>query len=253
MPQTVLVSRRRFLKSVAATSAAGPLLLTSHLYPAEPPPSERINLGFIGVGTMGRGHVGAFLGRPEVQVVAVCDVVEERRDSAKKTVEEYYAKQKGKDAYKGCKTFNEFRDLLALKEIDAVVIATPDHWHAIPCVLAARAGKHIYCENPLTLTIAEGRVIVKEAKKRDIVFQTGSQQRSEYGGMFRKASEYVRSGRIGKLKTVRIGVGDPNVPCDLPEQDVPKGTDWEIWLGQAPTRGYNEILCPKGVHNHFPA
>src|SRR5262249_17292895 len=137
-------------------AAMGPLLLTSRLYSADPPPSERINLGFIGVGTMGRGHVGAFLGRREVQVVAVCDVVAERRDHSKKTVEDHYAKQKNRDGYKGCKAFNDFRDLLALKEIDAVVIATPDHWHAIPCILAALAGKHIYCEKPLTLTIAEG-------------------------------------------------------------------------------------------------
>jgi predicted dehydrogenase len=244
------ISRRQFVKAVAA---AGPLLLTSRVYSADPPPSERINLGFIGVGTMGRGHVGSFLGRKEVQVIAVCDVVAERRDSARKMVEDHYGKQKGKDDYKGCKAFNDFRDLLALKEIDAVVIATPDHWHAIPCVTAARAKKHIYCEKPLTLTLAEGRIVAKEAKKNDIVFQTGSQQRSEYGGMFRKAAEYVRSGRIGKLKTVRIGVGDPNVPCDLPEKDAPEGTDWEMWLGQAPKRGYNEILCPKGVHDHFPA
>jgi predicted dehydrogenase len=253
MVRTPLLSRRQFVSSVAAAGVAGPLLLTSRLYSADPAPSERINLGFIGVGTMGRGHVGGFLGRPEVQIVAVCDVVAERRDHSKKTVEDHYAKQKGKEAYKGCKTFNDFRELLALKEVDAVVIATPDHWHAIPCVLAARAGKHIYCEKPLTLTIAEGRAIVKEAKKHEIIFQTGSQQRSEFGGLFLKASEYVRSGRIGKVKTVRIGVGDPNIPCDLPEQEVPKGTDWDLWLGQAPLRGYNEILCPKGVHNHFPA
>jgi predicted dehydrogenase len=247
------ISRRQFVKALAAAGAVGPLLLTSRVYSADPPPSERVNLGFIGVGTMGRGHLGSFLGRKEVQVVAVCDVVAARLDSAKKTVEDHYGKQKGKDDYKGCKAFNDFRDLLALKEIDAVVIATPDHWHAIQCVMAARAKKHIYCEKPLTLTLAEGRIVTKEAKKNDIVFQTGSQQRSEYGGMFRKAAEYVRSGRIGKLKIVRIGVGDPNVPCDLPEKEVPEGTDWDMWLGQAPKRGYNEILCPKGVHDHFPA
>src|SRR5207245_1299305 len=90
-------------------------------------------------------------------------------------------------------------------------------------------------------------------KKHDIVFQTGSQQRSEFDGKFRTAAEYVRSGRIGKVKTIRIGVGDPNVPCDLPEQPIPEGTDWDMWLGQAEKGGYNEILCPKGVHQHFPA
>jgi predicted dehydrogenase len=133
------LSRRQFIKAAAATCVAGPLLLTSRLYSADPPPSERINLGFIGVGMMGRGHLGSFLGRNEVQVVAVCDVVTERRDSAKKMAEDHYAKQKGKDEYKGCKAFNDFRDLLALKEIDAVVIATPDHWHALPTLAAVRA------------------------------------------------------------------------------------------------------------------
>ena len=253
MSRASLPSRRQFVKAVAAASAAGPLLLTSRLYSADPPPSDRINLAFIGVGTQGHGHVGAFVRRPEVQVVAVSDVVVERRDRAKKTVEDYYAQQKGKDSYKGCATFNDFRDLLAIKGLDAVVIATPDHWHALPCVLAARAGKHIYCEKPLTLTIAQGRKVVAEAEKHNIVFQTGSQQRSEYGGMFRKAAEYVRSGRIGTLKTIRIGVGDPAVACDLPEEEIPPGTDWDTWLGPAPKRGYNHELCPKGVHSHFPA
>jgi predicted dehydrogenase len=241
-------SRRQFVQALAA----GPLLLAGRLYSADPPPSERINLGFIGVGTMGRGHLGNFLGRPDVQVVAVCDVVAARRDNAKKTVEDAYA-QRTKESYAGCKVFTDFHDLLALKGIDAVVIATPDHWHALPSVAAVRAGKHVYCEKPLTLTIAEGRKVADEAKKAGVTFQTGSQQRSEFGGMFRKACEYVRSGRIGNLKTVRVGVGGPAVPCDLPEQDVPDGTDWETWLGPAPKRGYNEILCPKGVHNHFPA
>src|SRR5262249_42018798 len=139
------------------------------------------------------------------------------------------------------------------KNIDAVVIATPDHWHAIPCVLAAQAGKHIYCEKPLTLTIAQGRKIVEAVQKNKIIFQTGSQQRSEFGNRFRTAVEYVRNGRIGKVKTVHVGVGDPNRPCDLPEQPAPEGTDWDLWLGPAPQRGYSEVLCPKGIHSHFPA
>jgi predicted dehydrogenase len=252
MPHRSSPSRRQFLQALAAAGAAGPLALASRLRAADPP-NARVNLGFIGVGTMGRGHVGAFLGRPEVQAVAVCDVVVERRDNAKKMVEDFYSKQKDKGEYTGCKAFNDFRDLLALKDLDAVVIATPDNWHGLLCIAAARAGKHIYCEKPLTLTIAEGRKVVEAAKKAGVVFQTGSQQRSEFGGKFRTAAEYVRNGCIGKVKTVRIGVGGPAVACDLPEQDVPDGTDWNMWLGPAPKRGYNEILCPKGVHNHFPA
>jgi predicted dehydrogenase len=232
--------------------AAGVPLLSSRLFADGKAASERITLGFIGVGTMGRYHLSSFLNMGDVQVLAVSDVVAERRDSAKKMVEDRYSKA-AKGTYKGCDVYNDFRDLLNRKDIDAVVIATPDHWHSIPCILAARAGKDIYCEKPLTHSIAEGRRIVDEVAKAKVIFQTGSQQRSEFGGFFRKAVELVRNGRIGKVKTIRIGVGGPAVPCDLPEQPVPKGTDWDMWLGPAPTRGYNDVLCPRGVHSHFPA
>ena len=251
MSYKLTVSRRQFFGAVAS-GAVAPLILTRRTEGADKA-NDRITLGFIGVGVMGRGHLGGFLGRGDVQVVAVCDVVSDRRDNAREMVEKRYATQKGKGEYKGCDAYDDFRDLLARKDIDAVVIATPDHWHAIPCVQAARAGKHIYCEKPLTHNIAEGRTIVDEVKKAKVIFQTGSQQRSEFGGMFRQAAECVRNGRVGRLQTVRIGVGDPAVACDLPDQPTPQGTDWDLWLGPAPKRGYNEVLCPKGVHNHFPA
>ncbi len=241
-----MLSRRKFL----AASAAAPLVLSrASGYAA----NEKLNLGFIGVGTMGRGHLGGFLGRNEVEVVAVCDVVKERLDSAKTTVEKKYADRIKSGDYKGVKTYGDFRELLAIKGLDAVVIATPDHWHAIPAVLAARAGKHIYCEKPLTQNLTDGRWIVNEVAKAKIIFQTGSQQRSEFGGHFRKAVEYVWNGRIGKLTTVRIGVGAAAIPCDLKGEPKPEGTDWDTWLGPAPEREYNSVLCPKGVHGHFPA
>jgi len=252
MTRTTHLTRRQFVSAVAA-AGCGPLFLSSARGADEKKsPNDRINLGFIGVGTMGRGHLGGFLGNGEVQVVAVCDVVKERRDDAKRMTEERYGKDK-KTEYKGCEAYSDFHKLLARKDIDAVIIATPDHWHTIPCVLAARAGKDIYCEKPLTHDIAEGKVLIEAVRKNKIVFQTGSQQRSEFGGHFRKAVEYVWNGRIGKLKTVHIGVGDPARPCDLPEQEVPEGTDWDMWNGPAPKRGYNEALCPKGIHRHFPA
>jgi predicted dehydrogenase len=244
MPHSPSPSRRQFLTAAAAGLAAAGLASAPRADEPKRGPNDKINLGFVGVGTMGRYHLGAFLGMNDVQVVAVCDVVAERRDAA------LDAAKKKND---GCKAYADFRQLLDSKDVDAVVIATPDHWHAIPAILAARAGKHVYCEKPLTLTIAEGRAVADAAKKGKIVFQTGSQQRSEFGGLFRKAVEYVRNGRIGKVKTVRIGVGAPAVPCDLPEQPVPDGTDWEMWNGPSPRRGYNEVLCPRGVHKHFPA
>jgi predicted dehydrogenase len=219
---------------------------------ARPSANDRINLGFIGVGVQGSGHVRGFLGAPEVQVVAISDMVRERRENSQKVVEDRYPKT-AKGGYQGCKIYADFRDLLARKGIDAVLIATPDHWHAIACVMTAQAGKDIYCEKPLTLAIAQGRRIVDEVRKHKVIFQTGSQQRCEFGGRFHTAVELVSNGRISKVKTIRIGVGDPAVACDLPGQPVPEGTDWNFWLGPAPKREYSEILCPKGGHRHFPA
>jgi predicted dehydrogenase len=244
------LSRRSFVKAAAAAAVAPTVFVRPAAGVAA---ADKLTLGFIGVGTQGRYHLGGFLGRPDVEVVAVSDVVKERLDSAKEMADKKYADRTKSGTYAGCKAYPDFRDLLAHKGLDAVVIATPDHWHAIPAVLAARAGKHIYCEKPLTQNLADGRWIVTEVAKAGVVFQTGSQQRSEYNNYFRKAVEYVWNGRIGKLKTVRIGVGAPARPCDLPAQEAPAGTDWDAWLGPAPDRPYSEVLCPKGVHRGFPA
>jgi predicted dehydrogenase len=246
------LTRRTLIQSAAATALVGPAIL-SRPARGQAAPSERIRLGFIGVGTMGRGHVGRFLGHADVQVVAISDVVAERAQHAREQVETKYAEAVKSGSYKGCAVQNDFRELLAREDIDAVVIATPDHWHALGCVAAAQAKKDIYCEKPLTHTIAQGKKIIAAVREHKIVFQTGSQQRSEFGGLFRQAVDYVRNGRIGKLKTARVGVGGPPVPCDLPEEETPAGTDWNLWLGPAPERGYNEVLCPRGVHKHFPA
>jgi len=247
------LSRRQFLRAGAvspvALGLAGPLLADE---PKKTSPGERLTLGFIGIGVQNRGHLGGFLGMKDVQVLAVCDVVAERALNAKQMVEKKYSEGK-KGEYKGCDAYADFRRIIERKDIDAVVIATPDHWHAIPCVLAARAKKDIYCEKPLTHDIAEGRRIVDVVAKNKVIFQTGSQQRSEFENRFRRAVELVRNGRIGKVKTIRIGVGGPARPCDLPTQPLPDWIDWDAWLGPAPERGYNEVLCPKGIHNHFPA
>ena len=147
----------------------------------------------------------------------------------------------------------DYLELLEDKSLDAVLIATPDHWHGEPTIRAARAGKHAYCEKPVSLTIREGRAMVNAVKENKIVFQTGSQQRTEYGGKFRRTVELVRSGAIGELKKIRVCVGAPPKTCDLPTEPIPEGIDWDAWLGPAPKRGFNKILCPDGVHNHFPA
>ncbi len=245
------ITRRQFM-AASAVAACGPMILSS---PARgfAAASERIRLGFIGIGIQSRGHLKRFVGTNDTQVVAVCDVVTERREDSKRIVEEGYAKQKDMTSYKGCAAFIDFRELLAREDIDAVVIGTPDHWHAIPAVMACRAGKDVYCEKPLSLTISEGRAMVDAARKHDRVFQTGSQQRSEFGGLFRRAVELIRNGHLGEIKSVTVGVGGPAVTCDLPTEECPSGTDWNFWNGPSPERGYNQILCPKGIHNHFPA
>ncbi len=249
------LSRRGFARAAGVTSWAVPAIVSARALGREAPAaaSERITLGFIGMGTMNRYHLGALLKRPEVQVLAVCDCDTTRRDSARKTVDDHYNKQatKGRDAAH-CRAYNDFRDLLKRHDIDAVVIATPDHWHAIQIIEACKAGKDIYCEKPLTLTIHEAKVVIDAVRKYARVLQTGSQQRTEFSGKFRTACEYVRSGRLGKILTVHCGLGGPSHPCNLPGEPVEPGLDWDLWLGPAPRRPYNSILSPRGVHKHFP-
>jgi predicted dehydrogenase len=247
------ISRRQFVQGTAAAALTLPVLRTALATAADKSattPSERITLGFIGTGFQCRFHIGHFLGMNDVQLLAVCDVDNKRRDHAKEMVEKHYADKKKNGQYKGCAAYNDFREVLARKDIDAVVIATPDHWHAIPAIEACKAGMDVYCEKPLSLTIHEAKLMRDAARKYARVFQTGSQQRSD--NEFRLACELVRSGRIGKLKSVYVNVGGPSHPCDLPAESDESGLDWERWLGPAPKRPYNSVLSPRGVHNHFP-
>jgi predicted dehydrogenase len=243
-------SRRSFLKSTLVAGIA-PLVLPARIWSAETKPNDRITLGFIGCGIQSRGLLSGFLGKKETQTVAVCDVDTTRRENHKKMVEDHYAKAAEADGYKGCATYNDFRELLARPDIDAVVIATPDHWHAIIGIAAAAAGKDIYCEKPLTDTIHEARSLVDAVRKNGRVFQTGSMQRSSRE--FRVACELVRNGVIGKISRVETGFGGPGKWCDLPAQPLEPGLDWDLWLGPAPQRDYSEVLSPRGVHKHFPA
>src|SRR5258705_966896 len=249
------LSRRRFLKaSAAALAAAGcsskngknavegnrtPDIVPSSAVGTEqtPPPSQRINMGFIGIGNMGSGHLSGFVNNREVQLLAMCDVREEVRNRTKKQVEETYANVFDKGSYSGCATYLDFRELLQREDIDAVLIAVPEHWHAIIAIEAARAGKDIYCEKPLSHTIREARAMVNAVRRYQRVFQTGSQQRSDNN--FRFACELVRNERIGKLKSVHVNVGGTSNWAFLPEEPIPPGLDWDRWLGPAPWAPYN--------------
>lgn len=243
------LNRRQFLKLTSTISVSAPLLASGWSAFGQKGPNDRITLGFIGVGTQGRGLLGNFLNHPNTQVLAVCDVDTTRREHSKKTVDEFYT-IKGVKEYKGCSVYEDFREVLARKDIDAVVIATPDHWHAFIAIAACNAGKDIYCEKPLSLTIHEARAMVNAARKNDRVFQTGSMQRSMKE--FRQACELVRNGRLGKISQVIVDVGPPSRPCDLPEEAMEPGLNWDRWLGPAPLRPYNSVLSPRGVHKHFP-
>jgi predicted dehydrogenase len=239
------VTRRQFLKGAATASAA---IAVPYVIPASAlgkagrlAPSERITMGFIGIGNMGGGHLGNFLGIKDVQIVAVCDVDAVKRADARQRVEEQYAAEREAGTFAGCEEYNEFEELLARDDIDAVLIAVPDHWHATVAIAACQAGKDVYCEKPLSLTIREARQMVKAARRYGTVFQTGSQQRS--ASNFRYACELVRNGRIGKLVKVNVGIGAPSTEKYFPEEPVREGLDWERWLGPAPWQPYNAERC----------
>lgn len=244
------ITRRQFVKGIAATATAPTIISATVLgKDGATAASERITVGQIGCGKFGgKRHLPTLLAMKNVQVVAVCEVDRTRRDDAKTKVEQAYSKDA---SYQGCAATDDFREILARKDIDAVSIATPDHWHAIPIIEACKAGKDVYCEKPLTLTILEAQRCLEAVKKHERVFQTGSQQRSSEE--FRRAAELIRSGRLGDIQRITIGVGKPSRWCDLPEEEMEPGLNWDMWLGQAPTRPYNSILSPRGVHNHFPA
>ncbi len=246
MSQPTSVTRRKFLKG-AAVAAAAPYVITrtARAQDGRTAANDRITLGFIGVGGMGGGLLGRYLGDRDAQVLAVCDVDTQRREDARNRVNDQYGEARKSGAYKGCDAYNDFRELLARDDIDAVVIATPDHWHAIISIEAAKAGKDVFCEKPLSLTVREARAMVDATRRYGRVFQTGSMQRS--WREFRYACELVRNGRIGQVQSINIGIGGPSVDRYLPEEPVPAGLDWNMWLGPAPWKPFNkERFSPGG-------
>ncbi len=264
------ITRRSFLNRTACLSGA---MAAPTLFPAlsraadqAVAPSERITVGLIGHGLMGRGHLRRLAGDPEIQVLAVCDVDRARREKGQRHVEEVYAARSKDAAYHGCASYNDYRDLLARRDIDAVVIVTPDHWHSPISIDAAKAGKDVYCEKPISLTVREGRRLVETMDRYGRIFQTGTQYRSI--PTIRQVCQFVREGRLGKVKSVfalwsRLGgfFGAPRfkpslgaidqersrnsyVPLDfaLPAQPIPEGLDWDLWVGPAPWQPYNRAF-----------
>jgi hypothetical protein len=265
----ITANRRRFLQRAALFSGA---LATIQVVPfslkgqtGTPAPSKRINAGIIGVGAMGSGHLRRLAGDPGFQLLAVCEADKVRRDKAQQTVNEVYANERTKGTYSGCDAYVHHREMLARPDIDAVLIASPDHWHAFQSIDAALAGKDVYCEKPISVTVQEGRRLVEVIRQKNRVFQTGSQYRSI--PVIRQICQFIRDGGLGQVKSVFVQFdklagflgnerfkpcsqaldaakpGQSYIPLEfsLPEEPIPEGLDWETWVGPAPWRPYNRV------------
>ena len=250
------VTRRDLIKGAIGTvvsSAVFPAIVPSSAFGADGmvTPSNRITLGFIGTGDHGVNmNLRNFLPQPDAQVVALCDVDRVRVQNAARIMADYYAQQQLSGTFKGCFITGDWREIVGRDDIDAVVISTPDHWHVLPAVAAARAGKDVFCEKPLTRTVREGRILSDTMRRYGRIFQTGSENRSKWN--FLRACELVRNGRVGKLHTIRT-----QLPVDehqivnkgrsFPAQPVPDGFDYDMWLGPSAAAPYTKMRC----HYHF--
>jgi len=230
------ISRRSFLKTSALVAA--PCIIPTSARGATAP-SRRLTAGFIGVGGRSTGHLRGYVGLNDVQVLAVCDVDARRLAAAQQLVETAYAQRPAVGTYKGCAAYKDFRELLARDDIDLVVIGTPDHWHSLISAAAAKSGKDIYCEKPLTVFIGEGRPVIDAVRRYGRVLQVGSQERSSWGS--RHAVELVRNGRIGALRRVTVKLPVAVRDCgQQPEMPIPEGFDYDMWLGPAPLAPYTQ-------------
>jgi predicted dehydrogenase len=231
------LTRRTFLKNSAIVSAAAavPAFLPSRLL-GQNAPSKQIGIGFIGVGNIAQGHMDTLLRFPECRILAVSDVDKAHRDAAKKKIDAGYEN-------KDCAAFNDFREMIGRKDIDAIFVCTPDHWHALAAIESMRQGKDVYVEKPLTLTIREGRELVNVARKYQRVAQTGTQQRSSK--RFHDVAEFIRNGRLGKLRHIDILIPANNkyTGATWKPEPVPPGLDWDLWLGPAPWSPFNRQSC----------
>ncbi len=244
------LSRRKFIAQ-SSLAAAGIATLTTSSCASDNFPSDSIRLGFIGNGIQAFGLLKRLMECKETVTLACSDVANFNRIAfqalAQKLNKEKFSSETDVDIYP------DFRDLLKRKDIDAVVIATPDHWHALIAVEAAKAGKDIYCEKPLASTIVEGRAMIDATRKYERVFQTGNMQRSSKE--FRQACELVRNGYIGEIKEIKVNIGGPSRLFDIPVEKTPEEIDWNMWVGPAEYRGFNQKMAPiykKGDKMRFP-
>ena len=235
------MERRDFLKNSSAVVAGTiilPTIVPSTVF-GKNAPSNKINIAQIGFGRIAMTHdLAETLRYDEARIIAVADLDSNRVAKGKQFIEDYYTKKTGSKEAVNVKTYGDYREMLLNKDIDAVMISTPDHWHSQPAIEAALAGKDVYLQKPTSLTIAEGRMLVDVVKKKGTILQVGTQQRAM--PQFRIAAELVRNGRIGKLHTVKIGLpGDPAGP-EAPEMPVPKNLNYDMWLGSTPEVYYTE-------------
>lgn len=239
------MERRKFInKTILGTTAAVgfPSIVPASVF-GKNAPSNKINIGQIGCGRIARGHdIRDTIRFDNARYVAVCDLDSKRAADAKVLVDGFYKEKTGKEKYMDTKIYDDYREMLVNKDIDAVVISTPDHWHSQPAMEAALAGKDIYLQKPTSLTIKEGQQLRKAVQDNNVILQVGTQQRAM--PQFRVAAELVRNGRIGKVHTVKVGLpGDPAGP-EAPAMPIPSNLNFDMWLGSTPELPYTEI----GVH-----
>lgn len=212
-------------------------------------PSDQLSIGYIGTGKQGRGTLfRKFIEIPEVQIVAGSDVDKQKLNDFQQKVSSYYSEKNGQN--NEINGYADLRELLARDDIDAVIIATPDHWHATAAILACQAGKDVYCEKPLSLTVREGRDMVKAARREQRVFQTGNMQRSWED--FHRAAELVINGYIGEVERIVVSVGGPPDACDQPAEPKPAHLNWNMWQGPAPEREYSSFFAPPMSWDGWP-
>ncbi len=241
-------SRRKFVKQSLQAAIAFTIVPRFVLGRGFLAPSDRIHMGFIGTGKQGRILSGYF--KELVYTVAGADVDKQKLSLFQANTEKYYASAAQKESYKGFTAYSDFREMLQRKDIDAIAITTPDHWHAVAAIMAANAGKHVYCEKPMAHTVEEGRAMVNAMHKNKVTFQTGSMQRSS--DKFRTAVDLVRNGYIGNVKEVLVNVGDPGKADDLPGMPVPDVLNWDGWVGPAAMNPFNPELAPPVEKDIYP-